>query len=62
MKNGAVANVAEALQQYSERCKNTLTSPGPTLKKAKSKRGSIFTCLIFIEILQELSKHTLYVV
>ncbi len=39
--------------------KNISTSPGPTLKKAKNKRGSIFNCLIFIEVFQELSKHTI---
>jgi hypothetical protein len=37
--------------------KNISTSPGPTLKKAKNKRGSIFNCLIFIEVFRELSKH-----
>jgi hypothetical protein len=36
--------------------KNLSTSPGPTLKKAKNKRGSIFNCLIFIEVFWELSK------
>ncbi len=41
--------------------KNIWTSPGPTLKKAKNKRGSIFNCLIFIKVLRELSKHTTYV-
>jgi hypothetical protein len=40
--------------------KNRSTSPGPKLKKAKSERGSIFNCLIFIEVFRELSKHTLY--
>jgi hypothetical protein len=30
------------------------------LKKAKSKRGSIFNCLIFIKVFRELSKHTTY--
>ncbi len=40
--------------------KNTRISPGPTLKKAKNKRGSIFNCLIFIKVLRELSKHTTY--
>jgi hypothetical protein len=38
--------------------KNTLTSPGPTLKTAKNKHGSIFNCLTFIEVFWELSKHT----
>ncbi len=42
--------------------KSISTSPGPTLKKAKSKRGSIFNCLIFIEGFQELSKHTRYII
>ncbi len=41
--------------------KNTSTLPGPTLKKAKNKCGSIFNCLIFIEVFWELSKHTPYV-
>jgi hypothetical protein len=41
--------------------KNSSTSPGPTLKKAKNERGSIFNCLMFIEVLRELSKHTTYV-
>ncbi len=40
--------------------KNISTSPGPKLKKAKNKRGSIFNCLIFIEVFRELSKHTTY--
>jgi hypothetical protein len=40
--------------------KNRSTSPGPTLKKAKNERGSIFNCLMFIEVLRELSKHTTY--
>jgi hypothetical protein len=38
--------------------KNTLTSPGLTLKKAKNKCGSIFICFIFIEVFRELSKYT----
>jgi hypothetical protein len=38
--------------------KNILTSPGLSLKKAKNKRGSIFNCLIFIEVFRELSKQT----
>jgi hypothetical protein len=41
--------------------KNTSTSLGPTLKKAKNKCGSIFNCLNFIEVFRELSKLTLYV-
>jgi hypothetical protein len=41
--------------------KNTSTLQGPTLKKAKNKRGSIFNCLIFIEEFRELSKHTPYI-
>jgi hypothetical protein len=41
--------------------KNTSTLPGPTLKKAKNKRSSIFNCLTFIEVFRELSKHTTYV-
>ncbi len=40
--------------------KNIWTSPGPTLKKAKNKRGSFFNCLIFIKVFRELSKHTTY--
>jgi hypothetical protein len=40
--------------------KNIWTSPGPTLKKAKNKRGSIFNCLMFINVFRELSKHTTY--
>jgi hypothetical protein len=36
------------------------TSPGPTLKKALNEHGSIFNCLIFIEVFRELSKHTTY--
>jgi hypothetical protein len=40
--------------------KNIWTSPGPTLKKAKNKRGSIFNCSIFINVFRELSKHTTY--
>ncbi len=34
--------------------KNIWTSPSPTLKKAKSKRGSIFNCLMFIDVFREL--------
>jgi hypothetical protein len=41
--------------------KNILTLPGPALKKAKIKRGSIFNCSFFIEVFRELSKHTPYV-
>jgi hypothetical protein len=41
--------------------KNIWTSPGPTLKKAKNKRGSILNCLIFIKVFRELSKHTTYI-
>jgi hypothetical protein len=41
--------------------KNKSISPGPMLKKAKYKHGSIFNCLIFIEVFRELSKHTPYV-
>jgi hypothetical protein len=33
---------------------------GPTLIKAKNKRGSIFNCSFFIEVFRELSKHTPY--
>jgi hypothetical protein len=42
--------------------KNTSTSPGPKLKKAKNKRSSILNCLTFIEVFRELSKHTTYTV
>ncbi len=41
--------------------KNRSTSLGPTLKKAKKERGSIFNCFMFIEVLRELSKHTTYI-
>ncbi len=40
--------------------KNRSTSPGPKLKKALNEQGSIFNCLIFIEVFRELSKHTTY--
>jgi hypothetical protein len=38
--------------------KNTSTSPGPTLKKAKNKHASIYNGFIFICVFRELSKHT----
>ncbi len=59
-KNGAAANVAEALRRKYDCCKNTLTSPGPTLKKAKNKSASIYNGFIFICVFRELSKHTPY--
>ncbi len=37
------------------------TSPGPTLKKAKNERASIYNCSLFIEVFRELSKHTPYI-
>jgi hypothetical protein len=40
--------------------KNTSTSPGPMLKKAKNKCASIYNCSLFIEVFLELSKHTPY--
>jgi hypothetical protein len=38
--------------------KNSSTSPGPMLKKAKNKRTSIYNCFIFIYVFREFSKHT----
>jgi hypothetical protein len=37
------------------------TSPGPTLKKDLNERGSIFNCLLLIEVFRVLSKHTTYI-
>jgi hypothetical protein len=55
-KNGAPANVAEAVRH----CEKHIDMAGSYVKKAKNKRGSIFNCLIFIEVFRELSKHTSY--
>jgi hypothetical protein len=49
-----------APQRTSPRCsgsskraaKNTLILPGPTLKKAKNNRASIYNCFIFINVFQ----------
>jgi hypothetical protein len=50
-KNGVVANTSPSRSGGSESTvKNILTSSGPTLKKAKNKRGSNLNCLIFIEV------------
>ncbi len=59
-KNGAAANFAKALQQQLERCKKYIDIAGPTLKKSKNKRASIYNCSLFINIFRKLSKHTPY--
>ncbi len=61
-RNGAAANVAEALRGSESAAKNISTSPGPKLKKAKNKCASVYNRSFFIEVFRELSKHTPYIV
>ncbi len=61
MQNVAAANASRRSGGSESAAKNISTSPGPTLKKAKNKRASIYNCSLFIEVFRELSKHTPYV-
>jgi hypothetical protein len=49
---------AEPMRSSSSKSAAKNIVPGPTLKKAKNKRASICNCFFYIEVFQELCKHT----